>query len=55
MRQDHGPWAYPPRPRRPVFPAWVVVLVIALVAFAAGHVAMQAVQDLAHFHATYGG
>jgi hypothetical protein len=31
------------------------VLVIALVALSAGHVAMQAVQDFAHFHATHGG
>jgi hypothetical protein len=31
------------------------VLVIALVALAAGHVATQAVQDLAHFHAIHGG
>jgi hypothetical protein len=31
------------------------VLVIALVALAAGHVVMQAVQDFAHFYAIHGG
>lgn len=55
MRQDHGPWAYPPR-RRKEIPTVRITLALTLVAAIAsslvvGHVTTKAIANLAHQNA----
>lgn len=51
MRQDHGPWAYPPRSvvrRRNAVQAVLTALGLALLVVAAGHIATKAIANAAY-------
>lgn len=55
MRQNHGAWAYPPRPQKSAGRISLVLTVIAaiVVGLAFGHVATKAVANLAYHNVYY--
>ena len=51
MKQNHGPWAYPPRNvvrRRKAVQAMVTAIGLALVVVAVGHIATKAIANAAY-------